>query len=231
MMATVTPFTQTPHEMLEDRYSRTLCERIHRVTYDDLPREVVNTVKALMLDVLGVIGGARLAPGIPELNARLSKWETSGSATGLLGKRRYSPPTAALANGAAAHALDFDDQHDPARVHTNCVMLPTLLATAEDAGPVSGRDFLLAYAIGTELHARLGLACYNSIGKGWHPTMVLGTPAAALAAARLLKLDAAGMRNALGMAFHQTSGSAQSGSVRASPRAPRCSALFSPPTA
>jgi len=75
---------------------------------------------------------------------------------------------------------------------------------------VSGRDFLLAYAISTELHARLGLACYNSLGKGWHPTMVFGTPAASLGAARLLKLDAEGMRNALGMAFHQTSGSAQS---------------------
>src|SRR4029453_6513617 len=44
----------------------------------------------------------------------------------------------------------------------------------------------------------------------WHPTMVFGTPAASLGAASLLGLDAAGMRNALGMAFHQTSGSAQS---------------------
>jgi 2-methylcitrate dehydratase PrpD len=88
--------------------------------------------------------------------------------------------------------------------------LPALLATAEDIGNVSGKDFLVAYAISSELHARLGLACYNSLGKGWHPTMVFGTPAASLGAARLLKLDAEGMRNALGMAFHQTSGSAQS---------------------
>jgi 2-methylcitrate dehydratase PrpD len=88
--------------------------------------------------------------------------------------------------------------------------LPALLATAEDVGGISGRDFLLAMATGAELHARLGLACYNSLGKGWHPTMVFGTAAAALGAARLLGLDAAGMRNALGMAFHQTSGSAQS---------------------
>ena len=89
-------------------------------------------------------------------------------------------------------------------------MLPALLATAEDVGRVSGRDFLLAMAIGAELHARLGLACYNSLGKGWHPTMVFGTPAASLAAGRLLGLDAGGLANALGMAYHQTSGSAQS---------------------
>jgi 2-methylcitrate dehydratase PrpD len=195
---------------LDDDYSLRLCQQLARWRYEDLPADVVHTLKLFLIDTLGVIGGAANAPGIRELNQRLAKWETSGSATGLIRKRRYSPPTAALANGAAAHALDFDDQHDPARVHTNCVVLPTLLATAEDIGGVSGKDFLLAHAIGAELHARLGLACHNSLGKGWHPTMVFGTPAASLAAGHLLKLDAEGLRNALGMAFHQTSGSAQS---------------------
>ena len=195
---------------LDDDYTLRLCEQLTRWRYDDLPADVVRTLKWFMIDTLGVIAGAANAAGIRELNARLTKWEATGSATGLHGNRRYSPPTAALANGAAAHALDFDDQHDPARVHTNCVVLPTLLATAEDTGGVTGRAFLLAYAIATELHARLGLACNASLGKGWHPTMVFGTPAAALGAARVLGLDAEGMRNALGMAFHQTSGSAQS---------------------
>ena len=195
---------------LADDYTLRLCADLARWRYEDLPAAVVRMLKLFMIDTLGVIAGAANAAGIRELNQRLSKWESGGSASGLIGKRRYSPPSAALANGAAAHALDFDDQHDPARVHTNCVVLPTLLATAEDIGKVSGKDFLLAYAISAELHARLGLACYNSLGKGWHPTMVFGTPAASLGAARLLKLDAAGMRNALGMAFHQTSGSAQS---------------------
>jgi 2-methylcitrate dehydratase PrpD len=193
-----------------DNLSRTLCEIVAGLSYDALPREVVTMVEALILDTLGVIGGARTAPGVAELNARLARWERSGSATGLIDRARYSPPTAALANGAAAHALDFDDQHDPARVHTSCVVLPTLLAVAEDAGPVSGRDFLLAFAIGAELHARLGLAAYNSLGKGWHPTMVFGTLAASLAAGRLLRLDADTLANALGMAYHQTCGSAQS---------------------
>ena len=199
---------------LPDGYSRALCANIAEWTYERLPAPVLHNVKALILDTLGVIGGAAHAPGIPELNARLSRWEKTGSATGLIGKRRYSPPTAAMANGAAAHALDFDDQHDPARVHTSAVVLPTLLATAEDLSaegkPVSGKDFILAYAIGAELHARLGLACYNSLGKGWHPTMIFGTVAAGVAAARLTGLDAGGLAHALGMAFHQASGSAQS---------------------
>jgi 2-methylcitrate dehydratase PrpD len=190
--------------------SRRLCDAVGALRYEDLPPAVIATVKRLILDALGVIGGAAHAPGIPELHARLARWERSGAATALLGARRLSPPTAALANGAAAHALDFDDLHDPARVHTSCIVLPTVLATAEDLGSVSGKQFILAMAIGAEVHARLGLACHSSLSHGWHPTMVLGTLAASLAAGKLLALDAEGLGNALGLAFHQASGSAQS---------------------
>lgn len=198
------------NESVPEATSQALCEAVARWRFEDLPRPVVDTLKALLLDEIGVIAGAAQAPGIPELNARLSRWESGGSATGLIGKRRYSPPSAALANGAAGHALDYDDQHDPARVHTNCVVIPTLLAAAEDAGPVSGKQFLLGHAVGAELHARLGLACYNSLGKGWHPTMIFGTLSAALGAGCMLGLDAAKLQHVLGMAYHQTSGSAQS---------------------
>ncbi|HSQ02889.1 MAG TPA: MmgE/PrpD family protein [Burkholderiales bacterium] len=209
-MATAAEVKRNETPAIAEGLSLQLCREIASWRYEDLPDAVIATVKQLLLDSLGVIGGAAHAPGIVELNRRLSRWEPTGSATGLVDRHRYSPPTAALANGAAGHALDFDDQHDPARVHTNCVVLPALLATAEDVGGVSGRDFLLAAAIGAELHARLGLACYNSLGKGWHPTMVFGTLAAALAAGRLLRLDGDRLNDALGMAFHQASGSAQS---------------------
>ncbi len=138
-MTTVTPLKKSAASAppLADDYTLRLCEQLARWRFEDLPAEVVRMLKRFLIDTLGVIAGAANAPGIRELNQRLSKWETGGSATGLIGKRRYSPPTAALANGAAAHALDFDDQHDPARVHTNCVVLPTLLATAEDIGAAS----------------------------------------------------------------------------------------------
>lgn len=200
----------TPANMNDEAASLRLCETVAAWRFESLPSAVIQTLKMFLLDEIGVIAGAAHAPGILELNARLSRWESTGAATGLIGKRRYSPPSAALANGAAGHALDYDDQHDPARVHTNCVVFPALLATAEDAGPIGGKEFLLAHAIGAEVHARLGLACYNSLGKGWHPTMVFGTLAAALAAGRLLELDAGGLRDALGIAYHQASGSAQS---------------------
>ena len=190
--------------------SRRLCEQAVRLRYDDLPADVVRTVRLFLLDTLGVIGGAAHAPGIAELNGRLSRWEQGGRATGLIGRQSYGPPAAALANGAAAHALDFDDMHDPARVHAYCVMLPTLLATAEEVGQVPGRDFVLALALAVELHARLGLACPNCLGRGWHPTMTLGVLAGAIGAGRLLGLDEDRLLHALGIAHHFAAGSAQS---------------------
>ena len=190
--------------------SRRLCEAAVALRYEDLPADVVHTIKLLVLDTLGVIGAAKSAPGIETLHARLQRWESTGSATALIGKRRMSPPSAALANGAAAHALDFDDIHDEARVHTSAVLLPTLLATAEDIGSVAGRDFILAMAVGAEINARLGLTCFNCLDHGWHPTMLFGVMSSAIAAARLLKGDAEATLGALGFAHHLASGSTQS---------------------
>jgi 2-methylcitrate dehydratase PrpD len=75
---------------------------------------------------------------------------------------------------------------------------------------VPGKEFLLALAAGVELHARFGLACFNCLATGWHPTTLFGSLAASLAAGRLLKLDPERLRSALGIAFHQASGSVQS---------------------
>src|SRR5204862_7737085 len=130
------------------------CESIARGRYDDLPPEVVKSAKLFMIDTLGVIAGACNAPGILALNRRLARWEQNGTATGLLGKRRYSPPTAALANGTAAHALEFGDMHDAARVRGYCTVLPSVLSAAEDKGHVSGTDCLLSIVAGAALDAR-----------------------------------------------------------------------------
>ena len=200
--------------MLPADFSLNLCKQVAAWRYEDLPAPVVRMVKMCLADTLGVLGGAARADGIPALHARMTRWETSGSATALIGKQRLSPPSAAMLNGAAAHALDYDDIHDAARVHSGCVVLPAVLATAEDVrktrGGVSGKEFLTALAAGMELHARLGLACYNSLQTGWHPTAICGAMAAALAVGRVLRLDAAQLNNALGIAYHQASGSAQS---------------------
>lgn len=196
------------HPLVADGYGQSLCEHLAGWRYDTLPPEVTHVAKRLVLDVLGVTAAAREAGGVPALHTRLAGWER-GHTTLLLTGEQVSPPSAALGNGTAAHALDFDDQHDPARVHTASVLLPALLATAESSPPVSGRDFLLAVALGAELNARFGLAAPRCLARGWHPTMVYGTLSSAVACARLLGLDARGLLNALGLAYHQAAGSAQ----------------------
>ncbi|WP_029349174.1 MmgE/PrpD family protein [Bosea sp. 117] len=180
------------------------------LSYDDLPADVVRTTKLFTLDTLGVIAGAARAPGMAELLAALTAWESNGKATLLLNSSKANPATAALANGAAAHSLDFDDQHDPARVHVFCVVLPTVLAAIEARDkPTTGREFITAVTVGVELFCRLGLACYNSLGKGWHPTTALGSISAAAAAAKVFGLDAEHMLHAMALAFVQLSGTTQ----------------------
>ncbi|MBI4184509.1 MAG: MmgE/PrpD family protein [Proteobacteria bacterium] len=191
-------------------FSRTLAERLAGFRFETLPPEVVERVKLFVLDTLGVIAGAAEAPGIPELNRRLARWEGQGRATSLTGGWRGSPPSAALANGASAHALDFDDQHDPARIHAFCVVLPAVLAAAEERGGLDGWSFVAALATGAEIFSRLGLACYASLGKGWHPTTQLGTLAGAIAAGHALGHGPEKLLHTLGLAYVQASGTRQS---------------------
>ena len=65
-------------DKFEDGASLELCEAVARWRYEDLPPAVVRVLKSLLIDTLGVIGGAARAPGIPELHARLARWEREG---------------------------------------------------------------------------------------------------------------------------------------------------------
>ena len=192
-----------------DGFSREIMSAYENWSYASLPTSVVERIKLFVLDTLGVIAAAADAPGIPEMNRLLLGWEGAGPSTMLIGKGRVAPPTAALANGAAAHALDFDDNHDPGRVHAYAVILPAALAAAEARGGVSGRELIAALATGVELQARLGLAAPNSMSRGWHPTTVMGTLGAAAAAARVLGLRGGQFSDAVALAFHQAAGTRQ----------------------
>lgn len=208
----IKPATQIkPSEDLlpPDGYSREVCAAFENWNFSQLPGEVVHRIKLFVLDTLGVIGAAADAEGIAVLNRQLASWERTGASTALIGKWCASPPTAALANGAAAHALDFDDNHDPARVHSYAVILPAALAAAEAQGGISGRQFIAALACGVELQCRLGLASPRSLSRGWHPTTVLGTMGAAASVATLLGLRGEAFVHAIGLAYHQAAGTRQ----------------------
>jgi 2-methylcitrate dehydratase PrpD len=113
---------------------------------------------------------------------------------------------AALANGTAAHALDYDDMCFVSLAHPSAPLVAAALAAAETAG-ASGRSLLDAYAVGFEIEARLGRAMNpRHYQRGWHCTSTLGTIGAAAAAARLLGLDESACEHALAIAASEASG-------------------------
>jgi 2-methylcitrate dehydratase PrpD len=119
---------------------------------------------------------------------------------------RTSMEGAALLNGIGGHALDYDDVSVSATAHPSVAVLPAALAVAEARG-ASGRALIEAYVVGIEVLAKLGLAIGpEHYRRGWHATSTLGTLGAAMAAGRLLGLDAVRLANALAIAASQAGG-------------------------
>jgi 2-methylcitrate dehydratase PrpD len=113
---------------------------------------------------------------------------------------------AALVNGAAAHALDYDDVNMAMPGHPSVAILPGLLALAELKSS-SGRDVITAFVAGYETACRIGAALQpGHYNLGFHSTGTVGSFGAAAACARLLGLDAEAIAMALGIAGTQAAG-------------------------
>jgi 2-methylcitrate dehydratase PrpD len=121
-------------------------------------------------------------------------------------RQRATALDAALSNGTAAHALDFDDMCFVSLAHPSAPLVPAIMAAGELAH-ASGRAVLDAYVVGFEVQARLGrLMNPRHYQRGWHCTSTLGAMSAAAGAARLLGLDAATTAHALAIAASSASG-------------------------
>jgi 2-methylcitrate dehydratase PrpD len=131
--------------------------------------------------------------------AAVAGWGGRG-ATVIATPERLAAPWAALVNGAAAHALDFDDHEETGATHPSAVLVPALLALGEERR-ASGRALLDAYIVGLEVIMRVGEAVNMShYHRGWHATGTLGALGAAAACARLMGLDVEETTAALGLA-------------------------------
>ena len=111
-------------------------------------------------------------------------------------------PVAALINGAASHALDFDDSNGTGLgYHPAAPAVPAALAIAQ-AGHASGEDLLAAVVAGYEFSHRVGVAIGGPAAfvKGWHPTKMLGVFGSLAAAASLMGLAEAEFGSAFGIA-------------------------------
>ncbi|MEO9131113.1 MAG: MmgE/PrpD family protein [Sphingomonas sp.] len=171
---------------------------------DDLPASTVHAAKRALLDGMGVMLAAsgaspEVAPFI-DYAASQGRGDATILGTGL----RTSAAMAAFANGAMAHALDFEDAFDPAPCHPDASLLPTLLAVAETGPPVSGNELLAAIAIGCDLVCRIGLSLRREMETGgWYPPPILGAFGAVAAAARLQRLSPEQVRDAFSLILCQ----------------------------
>ncbi len=185
--------------------STALATHVSQAQYANLPAATVLATKRAILDGLGVMLAASgtSAEVVPFVKLARSLGGT-GRASILGHNDRVSAPMAAFANGAMAHALDYEDAFDAAPVHPNASLLPAALAIAQAYGPVSGRDFIAAVATGCDLVCRMALALRQPMEVGgWYPPPILGGFGAAAAAARLLRLTPAQTRDAFSLLLCQ----------------------------
>ena len=183
-----------------------LADRASSIRYQDLPGEVRTLARQCLLDWLAVA----LAGSREELSGILAEQaiEDGGRpAASLIGRsEKISAHQAALVNGAASHALDYDDVNMAMSGHPTVPIVPALLALAEDRG-ASGADFISAFVAGYETECRIGaLVLPDHYARGFHATATIGSFGSAAACAHLLGLDAETTATALGIAATQAAG-------------------------
>jgi len=171
--------------------------------YDGLPAAVTGTCDAVLMDVVGLCVAARKSDYV---QAALRATSESGCCTLIGHAGGFNVATAAMCNGTAAHGEDYDDTFEGGPVHAGAVIIPAVLATAEQHG-LAGSDVARGVAVGCEVMCRLCLVAPKRVHKaGFHPTAVFGALGAAAGVSSALRFDQLRWFNALGIAGSMASG-------------------------
>ena len=198
------------------RITVALAERAALLRYEDLPRDIVERARQSLLDWFAVtLGGSHEQAPLILLDAFPARARAGAGSAGdegdglvsVVGHRaRVGMLDAALVNGTASHALDFDDVNVAMLGHPSVAVLAAALALAERDN-MTVADLLTAYVAGYETACRLAVAIGpEPYMRGFHATGTVGTIGAAAACARLLRLDAEHTAIALGIAASQAAG-------------------------
>jgi 2-methylcitrate dehydratase PrpD len=187
-----------------------LWERYGRLSVDEIPADASVAARQCILDWLGCALSGSTEPLAQILRAEFADEAElagdAGPATVIGSSQRVTAKTAALINGAAGHALDYDDTNLVGGLHATTAVLPAALALAEETG-ASGADLLTAYIAGVEVCARLRVVIGDEhYRQGWHITSTLGVFGAVAAAGWLMRLDAVQFGRAVGLAASQVGG-------------------------
>ena len=186
-------------------FAKQFAERIGSLGSDILDEKVKRWVIYGLLDYVAVTLAGSNEP-CTEIARKVFGQGSVGKSL-IYGKAdRMSALDAALVNGTASHAHDFDDMNNSLGGHPSAVLFPAILALAEDTN-ATGKEIMHAYVVGFETQARLGKAVHmHHYEKGWHPTSTLGTFGATAACCTLLKMAPAQIENAIAIAASMASG-------------------------
>jgi len=187
-----------------------LAKNMASISYEDIPAEAVQATKYFILDTLGVtVAGGTLGDGPREVVELVKEWGGKPESTIIGFGGKVPCLMAAFANGAMAHALDYDDCLDTGFVHPGVTTVPSALAISERLGGISGKELITAVALGYDVICRLA----HSIAQGpskwsprWMPTAIFGVFSSSATCAKLLNLDEGGIVSAFGIALNQAAG-------------------------
>ncbi|MDV6212750.1 MmgE/PrpD family protein [Rhodococcus erythropolis] len=173
-----------------------------------LPPEWAQLAGREFADTVAVLIAGSAEPVVASVAATID--ETGGSARSLATGAAMSGRSAALLDGTAAHALDYDDVDEAVIAHPSAVLVPALL-TAGVARDVSGADLATAYRVGVRVDRLLAAAIgiRDHYDAGWHSTSTIGTIGTAAAIASLWDLPSEQCRHAIGIAGSLAAGSRQ----------------------
>ncbi|HTH87287.1 MmgE/PrpD family protein [Mycobacterium sp.] len=190
--------------------SRALAAFASEVRAENLPDDVVHQAVRCLVDWLGCAVAGAATPESARVRAAIRAMDPDGSrAAAIIGTpERTSAGQAALANGIAAHVLDFDDTFNPDRttIHGSAPLWPAIAAACELV-PVSGKLAIAAFVAGFEVQTRVAVAAGpGHYDIGWHVTGTVGHIGAAVTTARLLGLSPELTLAALGTGATQSAG-------------------------
>jgi 2-methylcitrate dehydratase PrpD len=189
--------------------SEFLAENVARLHLSDMPELVVKTAKQGILDTVGVTFAGGREASVKSVRTALQLDGAAlklGASTIFADFSKSSALDAAMVNGTAAHALDFDDCNNTMGGHPSAPIVPALWALAEQL-KCSGAEFLASYIAGVEVETKVGASVnFHHYEKGWHPTATLGTIGVAAACGRLLRLPVDTLSHAIALSTSMASG-------------------------
>jgi 2-methylcitrate dehydratase PrpD len=183
---------RTPPQYLID-IARFVCT----TRFEDLPPAVVDRAKRLIADCFAIITAGNQSDELKALAASYLKEARPGQSWVIGTAHRAAPRDAGFLNGIASTWHDFDEGSTIAYSHPGSQMIPAAVALAQELG-VSGRELLLAVAMGYEVSARVGMASKMRVSV--HPHGTCGVIGSAVAAACMKGFDEARMRNVINLA-------------------------------